>query len=53
MYGNMKRQNKMKGEMVEKPRKKANMGRMMYNKGGKAGSQPSYSHGEMPKCMPK
>ena len=46
----MKRQNKMKGEMVEKPRKKANIGRMMYNKGGKA--QPNYKSGDMPKCMP-
>ena len=50
MYGNMKRQKKMKGEMVEKPRKKANMGRMMYNKGG--ATQPVYKSGDMPKCMP-
>jgi hypothetical protein len=28
-------------------------GRTMYNNGGKAGTQPSYSSGEMPKCMPK
>ncbi len=28
-------------------------GRKQYNKGGKAGTQPSYSSGEMPKCMPK
>tara|TARA_B100000482_G_C12519101_1_gene263719 strand:- start:605 stop:730 length:126 start_codon:yes stop_codon:yes gene_type:complete len=29
------------------------MKRKQYNKGGKAGTQPSYSSGEMPKCMPK
>jgi len=28
-------------------------GRVMYNKGGKAGTQPEYKAGEMPKCMPK
>jgi len=50
MYGNIKRQKKMKGEMVEKPRKKANMGRMMYKKGGP--TQPEYKSGDMPKCMP-
>ena len=49
MYGT-KRQNKMKGDMVEKTpkRKKANMGRMMYKNGG----QPEYKSGDMPKCMP-
>ena len=36
MYGNMKRQKKMKGEMVEKTpkRKKTNTSRMMYKDGG-------------------
>jgi len=29
------------------------MKRKQYNKGGKEGTQPSYSSGEMPKCMPK
>ena len=50
MYGKMKREKKMKGEMVKKPREKANMGRMMYNKGG--ATQPEYKSGDMPKCMP-
>ena len=48
MYGKMKREKKMKGEMVKKPRKKANMGRMMYKNGG----QPEYKSGDMPKAMP-
>ena len=46
----MKREKKMKGEMMEKPRKKANMGRMMYKNGGP--TQPEYKSGDMPKCMP-
>ena len=50
-YGKDKRTKMMYGSMPRK--QKVNGGRMMYNKGGKAGSQPSYSHGEMPKCMPK
>jgi len=50
MYGKKKREEMMYGGMRKK---KGHGGRMMYNKGGKAGSQPSYSHGEMPKCMPK
>ena len=47
MYGNMKRQKKMKGEMVEKTskRKKANMGRTMYKDGG------MYKE-DMPKAKP-
>ena len=49
-YGKEKREKMMDGGMKRKPMKN---GRMMYNKGGKAGSQPSYGHGEMPKCMPK
>ncbi len=38
------RQPMMYGEMPK--RKKANMGRLMYNEGG------MYSHGEMPKANP-
>jgi len=48
MYG--KRKKMMDGGMDKAERKQANMGRMMYNKGGKAGMQPSYSSGEMPKA---
>ena len=45
MYGKMKREKKMKGEMVKKPREKANMGRMMYKDGG------MYKE-DMPKAKP-
>ena len=38
------------GAMSTPARKKANMGRMMYKKGGSA--QPNYKSGEMHKCMP-
>ena len=50
MYGYKKREKKMDGGMQKDERKKANMGRMMYKKGGKA--QPEYKSGDMPKCMP-
>ena len=49
MYGKMKREKKMKGEMVKKPREKANMGRMMYKSGGKANGM--YKE-DMPKAKP-
>jgi len=42
--------------MYEKRKNKrygGGMERQPYKKGGKAGTQPSYSSGEMPKCMPK
>ena len=51
MYGKDKKKKMMYGGMAKKKMMKG--GRTMYNKGGKAGSQPSYGHGEMPKCMPK
>jgi len=38
------------GAMSTPARTKANMGRMMYKKGGSA--QPNYKSGEMHKCMP-
>ena len=36
--------------MGKNKRKQANMGRMMYNKGG--ATQPEYKSGDMPKAMP-
>ena len=49
---NPKRMTKSYGgsAMSTPERKKANMGRMMYKKGGSA--QPNYKSGEMHKCMP-
>ena len=51
MYGKDKKKKMMHGGMAKK--KMYGGGRAMYNKGGKVGTQPAYSHGEMPKCMPK
>jgi hypothetical protein len=45
-----RRETMMDGGMQKSTRKKANMGRMMYNKGGKA--QPEYKSGDMPKAKP-
>ena len=43
-----RREPMMYGGMQKSSRKKANMGRMMYNKGG----QPEYKSGDMPKAKP-
>ena len=51
MYGKDKKKKMMYGGMAKK--KMMGGGRAMYNKGGKAETQPEYKSGEMPKCMPK
>ena len=43
-----RREKAMDGGMQKAARTKANMGRMMYNKGG----QPEYKSGDMPKAKP-
>jgi hypothetical protein len=43
-----RRETMMDGGMQKSTRKKANIGRMMYNKGG----QPEYKSGDMPKAKP-
>jgi|TARA_R110000850_G_scaffold262474_1_gene391086 hypothetical protein len=43
-----RREPMMDGGMQKAARTKANMGRMMYNKGG----QPEYKSGDMPKAKP-
>ena len=52
MYGKNKREKMTYGGGMAK-KKMMGGGRAMYNKGGKAGTQPEYKSGEMPKCMPK
>lgn len=46
MGGGMPKREQRAYGSVKPERKKASMGRMMYNKGG----QPHYSNGEMPKA---
>ena len=48
MGGGMPQREQRAYGSVKPERKKASMGRMMYNKGG----QPHYSNGEMPSAKP-